>query len=142
MQDAFVAEKSTVGAWADIGYVAPGTFTKGTPTKYKLDEEGNEVVDEEGNPVVETQGRVSSSATNNFWFIESSVPDGSLKLTNGWGAANRVKLNDCSAGTNQVPVWTISTEAKGDGSGELTYTAAVSEDCLVLTPSFNAIVRN
>lgn len=112
LQDAYAAEKDTLGSWELIGYTAPGEVTKAS------------------------DGWSSESA--NFKYSETY----SAKKSEVWKASNKSKLNDCAASADNGWTVTTTQTADGDLAtfGALTHVAAVTgEGCGVLTPSFDQI---
>jgi len=135
LQDAYVAETNALGVWNTIGYKAPGgtnftyaggevTATNTCPQGYTASTESGKApcFKEEGDPAVIKTTQATDS-----------------KITDGWTAANNVKLNDCPAQVN----WKISavTGSSATNTGSVTYTPSIVDqaNCGGLTPHFTAI---
>ncbi len=108
LQDAYAAEKDTLGTWYSIGYTAPGTVTQGTAST------------------------AASSKSTNFSYTET------IGTTEIWAATNNSKLNDCAQNTKAWTVTTTKNSADDSKTlGALKHVAAVSgTGCDVLTPTF------
>ncbi len=132
LQDAYVAENNSLGTWKIIGYVAPGgtNFTYG----------GGEVAAANTCPTGYTASTEPGKSPC-FKDVDGSsqtVSATDSKITDGWTAANNVKLNDCSAQVN----WKISatTGTAATNTGSVTYDASIVDDnCTTLTPNFTKI---
>ncbi len=111
LQDAYAAEKDTLGTWYSIGYTAPGTVSQGTAST------------------------AASSKSTNFSYTET------VGETETWQASNNSKLNDCAANTNAWTVTTTKNEEDDAKTlGALKHVAKVSgTGCDVLTPTFEQI---
>ncbi len=115
LQDAYVSESNAVGSWKLIGYVAPGSTSAASAGQTtNFDYTAGETI---------AVNASSATAIQNFNAIT-------------WQAKNRVALNECAV--IDANVWTITTAAATNGNS-VTYTAAVSDNCLQLTPTFNKI---
>ena len=108
LQDAYAAEKDTLGTWYSIGYTAPGTVSQGTAST------------------------AASSKSTNFSYTET------VGTTETWTASNNSKLNDCKADSKAWTVTTTKNSATDAATlGALKHVAAVSgTGCDVLTPTF------
>ncbi len=111
LQDAYAAEKDTLGTWYSIGYTAPGKVSQGTASTG------------------------ASSKSTNFSYTET------VGTTEIWTASNNSKLNDCKANSDAWTVKTTKTTGTDAGTlGALKHVAAVSgTGCDVLTPTFEQI---
>lgn len=111
LQDAYAAEKDTLGTWYSIGYTAPGTVSQGTAST------------------------AASSKSTNFSYKET------VGETETWTASNNSKLNDCAADSKAWTVTTTKNTGNDAATlGALKHVAAVSKTgCDVLTPTFEQI---
>lgn len=97
LQDAYAAEKDTLGTWYSIGYTAPGTVSQGTAST------------------------AASSKSTNFSYEET------VGATETWTASNNSKLNDCAANTKAWTVKTTKNTGNDAATlGALKHIAAVS----------------
>ena len=117
LQDAYVSESNEVGSWKLIGYVAPGSTSAASA--------GQTTNFDYTSPDLATDGST---------FTLSTV--GTTTGKTMWQAKNRVALNECAVDNNNK--WTLTTKAATNGNS-VTYTAAVSANCLQLTPTFKKI---
>ena len=117
LQDAYVSESNEVGSWKLIGYVAPGS----------------------------TSAASEGSTTNFAYTAGTDLPAAGSTLTISgvgtagkitWQAKNRVALNECQV--LDANKWTLTTKAATNGNS-VTYTAAVTDACRQLTPTFEKI---
>lgn len=102
VQDAYLGANSVIGSWAQIGYVAPGS--------------GN---------------------TENFCYSQGTLTD-TISVSNagegiiGWGATNKVGMDNCSLGS----WWSIVITPKG--ANTVSYAQNVSADgCVPLVLNWN-----
>lgn len=111
LQDAYAAEKDTLGTWYSIGYTAPGEVSQGTAST----------------------GAFSKST--NFSYTET------VGTTEIWTASNNSKLNDCKNDSKAWTVTTTKNSSTDAATlGALKHVAAVNgTGCDVLTPSFTQI---
>ena len=119
LQDAYVSESNAVGTWKLIGYVAPGATsaaTQGSTTNFDY-----------------TAGGTTVSIDGSSAIALSTIGT-SGAIT--WQAKNKVALNECSV--DNANKWTVTTKAATNGNS-VTYDAAVSDNCLQLTPTFPKI---
>ncbi len=120
LQDAYVSESNKVGSWKLIGYVAPGSTSaasEGSTTNFAY-----------------TAGTDLASNGSTLDIDGSSGVGTAGKVT--WQAKNRVALNECAV--IEANKWTLTTKAASNGNS-VTYTAAVTDACLQLTPTFEKI---
>lgn len=131
LQDAYAAERNAVGNCASIGYKAPG----GTNFTYA----GGDV-----NPAVTcAEGfTYNSTAKKCQKNVESEVTNGDatgVSITDGWTAANNVKLNDCAAQVNWKTSAAVGIAATDNGTVTYTQTIVDEDNCGGLTPNFKNI---
>lgn len=128
LQEAYMSESNAYGTWVLIGYTGPGEIvSKGASNS---------------NP---------TSYTTNFVYSGAAVSDsGSTESFLGWGAANRVALNDCGVSVTQTSAndytesspWVVKTRAISgveDGTYFNTTMQDDEGDCEPLTPTFSKI---
>lgn len=114
LQDAFVAEKGIrVGNWKEIGYLM-----KNSSNFFYCDL---------------SNGNCTAASNSDGYAAKGTIDDGTY-ATN-WQATNIATLNDCAANNN----WKLATSQNGKSGGEVLYTATVSTDCGILTPSFEKL---
>ena len=104
MQQAYISEAMAIGNWTIIGYKAPGTGDQTTNFTY---------------------GGFKTGGTENTVAL--------TKLTVGWKAGNRAKLNECIIGDEN---WKVTVEGK-EGDSEGTFKSETQ--CTDLTPTFHTI---
>lgn len=133
LQEAYMSESNAYGTWVLIGYTGPG-----------------EIV-EKG-----ASGANPTSYTTNFIYSGAQITandDGEYTTTSsmlGWGAANRVALNDCGVSVTSTDAgdytgsspWVVKTRTI-DGVSDGTYFNTTMQDdegdCEPLTPTFSKI---
>ena len=120
MQDAYAAEKETIGSFQNIGYVPPGT--KQQSGGYK---------------------------TTTFTYTETTTAatgeGASGNSQEVWTATSEGKMNDCAKGSTWTITTTMTAAANTATQGTLTHVAGVTDaggtntNCSTLTPSFENI---
>lgn len=114
LQDAFVAEKGIrVGNWKEIGYLM-----KNSSNFFYCDL---------------SSGNCAAASNSDGYAAKATINDGTYAAN--WQATNIATLNDCAANNN----WKLTTSQNGTSGGEVLYTATVSTDCGILTPSFEKL---
>ncbi len=125
LQDAYASETNALGKWVAIGYKAPG----GTNFTYAGGETAPATTCPNGATL--NDGKCKNG--------ETEVSATGSSLTDGWTAANTVKLNDCPAQVN----WKLSAAVgvAAEDNGSVTYTQVIVDEanCAGLTPNFKAI---
>jgi len=144
LQDAYGAEKGTVGNWVNIGYIAPGAASATAVTG-----SGNAFSYAGGDATVTVSCPDGSSKNNDNKCIKPAAEEGGNPTevsatggsTTGWIAKSTAKLNDCVLGST----WTIASSTT---TGVVAYTKTVNgkeptaDDvavCASLTPNFASI---
>lgn len=131
LQDAYAAETNALGTWISIGYKAPG----GTNFAYAGGTVNPAVTCATGFSFNETAKKCQK--TEDDKTIDGDATGASI--TDGWTAANNVKLNDCPAQVNWKISAAVGIAAKDNGSVTYTQTIVDETNCGGLTPNFKSI---
>ena len=126
LQDAYASETNALGKWVAIGYKAPG----GTNFTYA----GGDVA-----PSVTCSAGAYDEASGKCKDGETVTSATGAAITDGWTAANTIKLNDCPAQVNWKLSAAVGLAASDNGSVTYTQTIVDEDNCEGLTPNFKAI---
>ncbi|WP_308604173.1 hypothetical protein [uncultured Fibrobacter sp.] len=128
LQDAYASETNALGKWVAIGYKAPG----GTNFTYAGGDVSPATTCATGGTYDAVTGKCKNAEGTEVAATGSSITD-------GWTAANTIKLNDCPAQVNWKLSAAVGLAASDNGSVTYTQTIVDETNCGGLTPNFKAI---